>query len=119
MPTLTFDERGHRENHVSYGVFGSGNGKDPVGFYPVAEEFIGEGGSFENPYAVVSHDVPMYGAGESIDGFEAMGGLVFEQIGLQPGESASYIVALGCMEHENGQKNAEQMALLLAQKAAP
>ena len=119
VPTLTFDERGHRENHVSYGVFGSGNGKDPVGFYPVAEEFIGEGGSFENPYAVVSHDVPMYGAGESIDGFEAMGGLVFEQIGLQPGESASYIVALGCMEHENGQKNAEQMALLLAQKAAP
>lgn len=98
VPTLTFDERGHQENHMAYGVFGSGNGTKPIGFYPVTEEFIGEGGSFENPYAAVSDTVPMYTAGERIDGFEAMGGLVFEKIALQPGEKASYVIALGCRE---------------------
>lgn len=102
VPTLTFDERGHQKNHMTYGVFGSGNGKKPVGFYPVAEDFIGEGGSFENPYAVVSAEIPMAKAGERIDGFEAMGGLVFEQISLQPGETASYVIALGCMENTVG-----------------
>jgi len=71
VPTLTFDERGHQKNHMVYGVFGRGgmcgnavqaqmpeqaqtDCRNPVGFYPVTEEFIGEGGSFENPYAVVS-----------------------------------------------------------------
>lgn len=116
VPTLTFDERGHRKNHMSYGVFGSGNGKDPVGFYPVAEDFIGEGGSFENPYAVAAHDAVMSTAGARIDGFEAMGGLVFEQITLKPGEKASYIIALGCMEHEKEQDDAEKMAFLLSQR---
>ncbi len=141
VPTLTFDERGHQKNKMTYGVFGSGNGKKPIGFYPVAEDFIGEGGSFENPYAVVSADVPMVKAGERIDGFEAMGGLVFEQIALAPGESASYVIALGCMENEMAadkeaadtkaadtkaaekdadDKNAvEKMAKALADKAAP
>lgn len=115
VPTLTFDERGHQKNHMVYGVFGRGgmcgnavqaqmpeqaqtDCRNPVGFYPVAEEFIGEGGSFENPYAVVSTNVPMAKPGDRIDGFEAMGGLVFEEISLKPGEKASYVIALGCME---------------------
>ncbi len=106
VPTLTFDERGHQKNHMVYGVFGRGGMcgdaqtgyRNPVGFYPVAEDFIGEGGSFENPYAVVSADVPMAKPGDRIDGFEAMGGLVFEEMNLQPGEKASYVVASGCME---------------------
>lgn len=98
VPTLTFDERGHQKNHMVYGVFGMGGSGNPAGFYPVAEDFIGEGGSFENPYAVVSANVPMAKPGDRIDGFEAMGGLVFEEISLQPGEKTSYVVALGCME---------------------
>ncbi|MCM1038466.1 MAG: cellobiose phosphorylase [Ruminococcus sp.] len=117
VPTLTFDERGHRKNHMSYGVFGMGAGKEPVGFYPLAEDFIGEGGSFENPYAVVSGKVPMAKAGAQIDGFEAMGALVFENLTLKPGEKASYIVALGCMEHEKEQEDADKMAALLSQRA--
>lgn len=131
VPTLTFDERGHRKNHMTYGVFGSGNGKKPVGFYPVAEDFIGEGGSFENPYAVVSAEIPIAKAGERIDGFEAMGGLVFEQISLQPGETASYVIALGCMENTVGKGSTNAsikedieddvlgMAEALSAKAAP
>lgn len=108
VPTLTFDERGHQKNHMVYGVFGRGGMctdvqqtdryRNPVGFYPVAEDFIGEGGSFENPYAVASEGVLMAKPGDRIDGFEAMGGLTFEEISLQPGEKASYVIALGCME---------------------
>ncbi len=106
VPTLTFDERGHRKNHMAYGIFGCcADGKKgttkPVGFYPVVEDFIGEGGSFEIPYAVISGNVPMQKAGAHIDGFEAMGGLVFEKIRLAAGEKVSFVLALGCIEEQD------------------
>lgn len=94
-PTLTFDERGHRKNTVVYGVFGRGNGELPVGFVPVAEDFIGEGGSFENPGILYEKEMNIVPAGTQTDGFEAMGGLVFEEFTLNPGERLSYVIALG------------------------
>ncbi len=107
IPTLTFDERGGQRNRMAYGIFGRGNGGSPVGFYPVTEDFIGEGGSFENPYAVVSEEVPVVKAGTQIDGYEAMGALVFKKITLQPGESASYVTVLGARESvQEGKKTA-------------
>lgn len=94
-PTLTFDERGHRKNAVSYGVFGAEeNGKAPVGFYPVVENFIGEGGSFENPYAIAKQ-LPPVEAGYHSEGYEAMGGVRFEEVSLAPGEERTYLVVLG------------------------
>ena len=49
-PVLSFDERGHRKNDISYFVYGSsGNGESPESFYPTVEQFIGEGGSFLIP----------------------------------------------------------------------
>ena len=43
-PVLSFDERGHRKNDISYFVYGSsGNGESPESFYPTVEQFIGEG----------------------------------------------------------------------------
>ena len=48
QPALSFDERGHRINHTSYGVFGAeGDGSQPDGFFPIHEEFIGEGVSLD------------------------------------------------------------------------
>ena len=42
-PTLTFDERGHRINTISYSVQAvQGDGIAPEGFFPVEEDFIGE-----------------------------------------------------------------------------
>ncbi len=94
-PTLTFDERGHQKNTVVYGVFGSeGDGSAPVGFYPVVEEFIGEGGSFENPKAILTNSEPV-SAGTMINGYEAMGGISFRQTSLAPGEKKTYILILG------------------------
>lgn len=94
-PTLTFDERGHRKNTVVYGVFASDEqGETPVGFYPVVEDFIGEGGSFECPRAIYSKLTPVK-AGTTRNGYEALGGICFPEINLAPGGKKSYIIVMG------------------------
>lgn len=94
-PTLTFDERGHKENSLVYGVMGfAGDGRKPQQFHPVVEEFIGEGGSFLNPKAV-RESIKGYQPGDHVDGYEAMGGIEFAEISLAPGVAASYIVSFG------------------------
>ena len=46
-PTLSFDERGHRLNTVTYAVLGAeGDGAPPASFFPAVEDFIGEGGTW-------------------------------------------------------------------------
>ena len=91
-PSLTFDERGHQQNEIRYAVLGfTGDGQHPGGFFPVVESFIGEGGSFDWPRAVVENHAPTYQAGDQIDGYEGMGALRFDDETLQPGESISYI----------------------------
>ena len=93
-PTLTFDERGHRRNKVIYGFFTSeADGTKPVSFCPVAEDFIGEGGAFDNP-GFPSSGTPASMPGARADGFEAMGAAMFAKKTLAPGESAVYIFAL-------------------------
>lgn len=99
-PTLSFDERGHQQNHTTYYVSGmTGEGKAPEAFYPSVDLFIGEGGSYDCPGAV-------YGAcegvqeGTTVDGYEAMGAMRFERITLKPGESAVYILLAGLYEDQ-------------------
>ncbi|MBQ1248285.1 MAG: cellobiose phosphorylase, partial [Clostridiales bacterium] len=93
-PTLTFDERGHRKNKVIYGFFASeADGTKPVSFCPIAEDFIGEGGAFDNPRFPVT-GTPASLPETRADGFEAMGAAQFAKKTLAPGESAEYIFAL-------------------------
>ena len=93
-PTLTFDERGHRRNKVIYGFFAAeGDGRKPAVFCPVAEDFIGEGGAFDNPVFPVPHN-DAYHPGDRADGFEAMGAAMFFRKTLAPGESCEYCFAL-------------------------
>lgn len=97
QPALSFDERGHRVNRTSYGVFGAeGDGTVPIGFFPVQEEFTGEGGSLDWPEAVVRNLPPESGkdAAAAREGYEALGGIRFARAALQPGESRSYVVVL-------------------------
>ncbi|WP_310832354.1 GH36-type glycosyl hydrolase domain-containing protein [Paenibacillus pedocola] len=97
QPALSFDERGHRVNHTSYGVFGAEEeGGQPAGFFPVQEDFIGEGGSLDWPEAVVLNAEPQIGHGGGIhkEGYEALGGLRFASAALLPGQSRSYVVVL-------------------------
>ncbi len=93
-PTMTFDERGHKRNELLYGVFGGNKSEKPIGFYPIIEEFIGEGGNLENPRALACENLSPKAAGYSIDGYEALGGICFETKTVKPGEKISYVVAM-------------------------
>ena len=99
-PTMSFDEKGHRENRKIYYVLGSaGTGEKPAAFYPTVEGFLGEGGTFLKPRAVYegAEGLP---AGTKVNGREAMGGIRFPAVTLEPGQSAEYIILLGVSEDE-------------------
>lgn len=94
-PTLSFDERGHRKNEVTYFVCGvEGDGTRPAGYYPTEEAFIGEGGTLTHPRALLEGKKPV-GAGRHFPGKEALGGIAFAERTLAPGERVSYTVLLG------------------------
>jgi cellobiose phosphorylase len=98
-PALSFDERGHKINSIVYSAQGAEEqGEPPIGFFPVAEEFIGEGGSFEWPEAIVKNIKACALSGESFEGFEAIGALRFKDVELKPGESKNYVIALAISE---------------------
>lgn len=100
-PVLSFDERGHQQNHTIYYVSGvTGEGNPPVAFYPSVNDFIGEGGSFDCPGAVYQ-ETKGVGAGVFIDGYEAAGAMRFEKRTLKPGESAVYILLAGLDERDH------------------
>lgn len=105
-PTLSFDERGHRKNEITYYVCGmEGGGTAPVGFMPVVEDYIGEGGSFERPESVI-RNLPYDVYGQKYDGYEIVGALRFREAELQPGEKKSYAVFIGA---EKERKKIEEM----------
>ncbi|MGM0378608.1 MAG: GH36-type glycosyl hydrolase domain-containing protein [Bacillota bacterium] len=93
-PTLSFDERGHKENDLTYAVYGkTDNCKSPIGFYPVFEDFIGEGGSLTWPKSLVQNEECIK-KGKTIEGYESMGALRFETINLKPSEQKTYYLAI-------------------------
>lgn len=97
-PKLSFDERGHQINRVTYFVYGvDENGGLPEQFFPVVEDFIGDGGSLIAPLAV-KNSLRGVKAGAHIDGKEALGGLGFPCVELGAGEKASYTVIIGAGE---------------------
>ncbi len=101
-PTLSFDERGHQPNSLLYAVLGTEqDGRAPIGFFPVLEDFIGEGGNLDWPAAVCDENIKPLPVGASIDGYEAMGGLRFSPLTLQPGEAHSYILILAILAPED------------------
>lgn len=107
QPTLAFDERGHQKNQTIYGVFGKSDKEDsPVGFYPVVEDFIGAGGTLENPEAIMKSDIHFVKSGCEVHGYEALGGLRFADVTLREGEISTYIIALAYGE---GDKDLEAM----------
>lgn len=100
-PTMSFDERGHRKNDLTYFVCGvEGNGEKPVDFYPVTEKYLGEGGSFTRPKAVFAREEGI-SAGKHFEGKEALGGIRFASAMLEPGQSRSYTVIMGATTSES------------------
>lgn len=97
-PTLSFDERGHGKNEISYGVFAQDTtGKEPIEFYPVLEDFIGEGGNLNHPKAVMEKEYAKKIAVKKdarVDGFEVMGAMKMKEELLRSNEKKTYIVLL-------------------------
>ncbi len=100
-PTLSFDERGHTVNRLRYAVLGAeGDGAPPVGFFPLVEDFIGEGGALDWPEAVVSNLKPAQSEGPAPAGFESIGALRFADLTLHSGQSATYVIILAILSEE-------------------
>jgi cellobiose phosphorylase len=100
-PTLSFDERGHQPNNVTYAVLGvEEDGTPPHKFFPVIEDFSGEGGTLDWPEAIVNN-LSGVGAEVAVDGYESMGGLRFAVIDLAPGQSKSYVLVLAILAEAN------------------
>ena len=73
------------------------NGNDPESFFPTAESFIGESGTFIAPEALAEKKKGCK-AGEKIDGKEALGAMSFAEVTLEPGEAKEYIIVSGMTE---------------------
>lgn len=100
-PTMSFDEKGHRQNRRSYYVLGStGEGVAPESLFPTVESFLGEGGSFTHPRAIYEN-LSGRGPGAELAGKEAMGGIAFPPVRLAPGKSAEFILLLGIAYSED------------------
>ncbi|MFX1247142.1 MAG: GH36-type glycosyl hydrolase domain-containing protein [Promethearchaeota archaeon] len=101
-PTLSFDERGHKKNKVSYGIFGIDNeDRPPLGFFPLLEDFIGEGGSLDWPKTIVCNSQNYLTSDQDLEGYEACGALRFNTISLSKGNTASYRLVLSITKEED------------------
>lgn len=104
-PTMSFDEKGHRRNHLTYFVAGAEkDGAAPVGFYPTVDSFLGEGGSFLRPGAIFRNVEAMV-PGTDAAGKEAMGGIRFASATLEPGETKDYILLMGIAQRDADAEN--------------
>lgn len=100
-PTMTFDERGHKINYISYYVLGcDGKGSTPLGSFPTVPLFIGEGRDFQCPEAVFDNLAPKTKSEPNMQGKEAVGALRFKTANLKPKEKISYVIISGIAKDE-------------------
>lgn len=97
-PTMSFDERGHKQNTTVYAVLGRDSaGNAPRGCFPDLDRYIGEAGDAERPEVIYDTDArerERRVAGDSVDGTEALGALEFPQVTIAPGKAyATYLIA--------------------------
>lgn len=94
-PTLSFDERGHKENHMIYSVFASSSDLKVNRYMPVLDTYIG-GGSYQFPKGVFQ----TYQVGDVIFGYEAIGAIGFSPKELLPNETITLYLSIGIHENE-------------------
>src|SRR3989338_10700661 len=95
-PTMSFDERGHKINETLYCVLGAGkNGELPAGAFTTVPDFLGEGGNFESPQAIIENLPPPQKDGSSYQGKAAVGALRFKALSLAPRAKAHFVLILG------------------------
>lgn len=101
IPTMSFDERGHKINSTSYFVLGYDSlGKPPIGSFPTLLEYSGEGGNLDKPESVLKNIRPGKTPEFSREGKEAIGALRFKTVNLKPCKSVRYTVLMGITKKE-------------------
>lgn len=104
-PTLSFDERGHQKNDMSYFVFGRDeNGNKPNRFIADVEDYLGAGGTFLRPRSLLDKkgkDTIWKKPTEAIDGKEIVAVLRFPKCNLKKSESCSFQIVTGMVDNEN------------------
>lgn len=108
-PTLSFDERGHLVNEITFGVVGASNKSNIEGFITTQEELIGEGGSLDWPRSLFNRDAAMTAVGEAIDGYETVGSLCFGSYELKAGESMCFYIGIYIDEEANDRTSFDQL----------
>ena len=98
---IQHDEHGHRPNKVSYGVLGcQDTGTAPKAIWSNIHQFIGEGGSLDNP-EVVYKNLPheKISTGDPKDGVESIGAFRFAPVKLAKGEKRSFVIIRAITEN--------------------
>ena len=93
QPTLSFDERGHQKNNTIYSVLAGSFDLTIKGYLPVLTDFMG-GGSLMFPRGLND----LVSVGTEVHGYEALGGIQFEEVNLKPGQEVSFIMTIGIHE---------------------
>ena len=99
-PTLTFDERGHRLNELTYRVWGADEeGLPPQACIPLVSDFVGAG-SYDWPEALINPGNQEWLApGSTVQGGEMVAALRFGTVCLEPGQKKSYQVVLAIQDN--------------------
>ncbi|MBR5993398.1 MAG: cellobiose phosphorylase [Lachnospiraceae bacterium] len=94
-PTLSFDERGHKVNHMLYFAEAiTCAGEAPEEFFAEVKDFAGEGGNLERPMALANR-LKGVKPGYKTAGGETMSASLFAEKELAPEEETVYITIAG------------------------
>ncbi|MFA5471026.1 MAG: hypothetical protein WC219_03180 [Acholeplasmataceae bacterium] len=94
-PTLSFDERGHQLNDTSYYFLASSQDLTIKGYIPTVDDYLNHG-SFHFPKGL--NDLKP--EGYHVDGYEAFGGIQFEQVVVKPNESKTFYMAISIQKED-------------------
>lgn len=97
-PTLTFDERGHKENDYSYSVFAYSKQSKVINYIPKLDDYINLG-SMTYPKGINGN--VKYNIGDIITGYEVIGALEFEETIVEPNETFEIMLLIGISNDED------------------
>jgi len=100
-PKIVHDEKKHSENKTNYVVLGfDKDGNPPTDIWARLHDFIGQGGTPDNPEAVFKNlkapELPQ----NQLNAHEAVGAFRFEDVTLNAGESTEFVVLHGITDVE-------------------
>lgn len=100
-PNIIHDEHGHKPNTLNYVVCGTDEkGNPPSQIWIDMMDFIGEGGSLDNPESVFKQLNARLFKPTEADGREAVGAFRFEDILFQANEKKYFIILQGISDND-------------------